>query len=605
MKHTYALLCLLMGLGVFEATAQEREVEEEKAATFTQEVRAQKPEGGLWEIGPEVFTPGRRTFEALSYAVPGWYASSNGGLAFGIGANSSGQLSLRGLGGRPTTQLLVLEDGVPDVMGLFGHPLADAHPAAFVAFARVLPGGDSVLYGSGAMAGTLLLETPGLKPGAARANGLESLGLEVELGGPHTAQGLLFSTGGGAAVHHYASFVRMARSEGHRPFSAAQQADALAKLEWVLAEGLLLSLKSRVDAFSGADPGPVQAPFENHHYKALRLSQSARLQGLWGRHALSATAFANFGQHRFWDSFSSRDGLFGLMAQHRYALRVVQLLWGVDARLATGYARREEGPLGQGTHREAGLGLFAQAEWLPIKTLRAVAGGRFQQVEGQGFMLGKAELHYTPLAWLNTHTRYFQNFRSPTLAERHLAMPVANPNLKVERSDTADVGLSLQSPVGQLKLAGFLTRARHLIAVTGAPPALQRENVDRLKVYGVEGQWEVQARSLRASLSLGRQWPDSRRMRVPHTQLSAQLGYHLPHWAFSLHASTWLGLLNEKFSPMPPLTTTGALVEFAPSPPVRLWLRASNLLGQKRAMNFGYPLPGFELFAGLRLEAKP
>jgi iron complex outermembrane receptor protein len=574
-------------------------------------VRGQKPEGGVWEVSPEAFRRGRRSFEALSYEVPGWYTSSNGGLGFGIGANSSGQLGLRGFGGRPTTQLLVLEDGVPDLMGLFGHPLADAHPAAFLSSARVVVGGDSVRYGSGAMAGTLLLETPGLMPGAARAaRPLESLSLEAELGGARIAQGTVSATGGGEGVHHWGGFVRGAHSGGHRPYAGARQGNALAKLEWALGEGLVLGLRSRADAFAGADPGPVHAPFENHHYEALRLSQSARLRGQWGAHSLGATAFANLGFHRFHDGFSSKDGLYGLLAEHRMSWQALQLLWGLDARLVTGHAHRGGAPVSHGTRSEGSLGLFAQAEWQPTKPLRAVGGGRFQHVAGQDFALGKAELHWAPLSWLHSHARYLQNFRSPTLSERYLAMPVANPHLKVERADTADVGMALHSPAGSFSLAGFLTNARHLIAVTGAPPALQRENVERLRVYGLEGQWEWQSppwqpRGFRGSLSFSRQWPDSRAMRVPHTQVAAQTELRLPSWTFSLSAATWVGLLSERLQHMPPVTTTGVYAEFAPSTRVRLWARASNLLGQQRAFNFGYPLPGFEVFAGLRLEAKP
>ena len=583
----------------------------EAPAAFSQEVRAQKPESGTWEVGPEAWRRGQRTYEALTYEVPGWFVSHNGGLGFGIGANSSGQLGLRGLGGRPTTQLLVMEDGVPDVMGLFGHPLADAHPASFLASARVVPGGDSVRYGSGAMAGTLLLETPGLAPGAARPHQpLETLSLETELGGARTAQATASATGGGEGVHHWGGFVRAARSAGYRPFSEAQQANALAKLEWALSEGLVLSLRSRADAFSGEDPGPVHAPFEGHSYEALRLSQSARLRGQWGRHTANATAFANLGFHRFWDGFSSRDGLFGLMAQHRYAWTALQVLWGLDARLATGHARRDSAPLPQEAHSAASLGLFAQAEWQPIKPLRAVAGGRFQQLAGQAFPLGKAELHWAPLAWLDTHARYFQNFRTPTLSERWLAMPASNPHLKAERSDTADIGATLHSPAGSFSLAGFRTQARHLIAITGAPPAFQRENLHRLLVHGLEGQWALQSphwqqRGFRGSLSASRQWADTRAMRLPHTQLAAWLGCRLPQWTFSLAAATWVGLLTEKLSAMPPVTSTEARVEFSPSARVRLWLRGTNWLGQRREFNPGYPLPGFEAFVGLRLEAQP
>jgi len=40
--------------------------------------------------------------------------------------------------------MLVLEDGVPDQMALFGHPIAEAYPSQYLARADVVPGGDSL-----------------------------------------------------------------------------------------------------------------------------------------------------------------------------------------------------------------------------------------------------------------------------------------------------------------------------------------------------------------------------------------------------------------------------------------------------------------------------
>jgi len=599
--------------------------EEDGGFRASSEIRALRHEAGVWEVGPEAFASGRRSFEALTFHVPGWFANSNGGLAFGIGANASGQLGLRGLGGRPTTQLLVMEDGVPDTMGLFGHPLADAHPSAFLSSARVIAGGDSVLYGSGAMAGTLLLETLSTSPryngevaqayrgmgfphcslwqNAPYIEGLEKVGLEAELGGAYVAQLAAHALGSSPYIHRWGAFIRTAHSGGTRPSSQARQTDAMAKAEWALPLGFSFGLRSRVDIFSGEDPGPTYAPFAGHTYEAIRWSHSARLRWQMDNHAFNATAYANLGTHRFWDGFYSKDGLYGLNAEYRWGWREgLQLLWGLDGRLVTGFARRGEVPLSEGTRREGSLGLFAQVEWRGPK-LRTVVGGRFQHVGGQNFGLGKAELYYRPLGWLEAHLRAFQNFRSPTLSERYLSMPVANPNLKVERSDTIDVGFALQSLVGRFVVSGFWTYAQNLIVVTGVPPAFKRENVEKLDAPGIEAQYTLHTRhGLHTTLAFSRQWPSTRAMRVPHTQATAQVGLRLPQWAFSLSAATYWGLLSEGFHPLPPVTTTEARVEYIPSRAMVLWLRASNLLGQRRVFNSGYPLPGFEVHAGIRLQ---
>jgi hypothetical protein len=65
----------------------------------------------------------RTVFDAVENLVPSVYVTRMGILGLGLG--ESGSMTLRGLGGSPTTELLVVIDGRPDFMGLFGHPLPD------------------------------------------------------------------------------------------------------------------------------------------------------------------------------------------------------------------------------------------------------------------------------------------------------------------------------------------------------------------------------------------------------------------------------------------------------------------------------------------------
>ena len=65
----------------------------------------------------------RTVFDAVENLVPSAYVTRMGILGLGLG--ESGSMTLRGLGGSPTTELLVVVDGRPDFMGLMGHPLPD------------------------------------------------------------------------------------------------------------------------------------------------------------------------------------------------------------------------------------------------------------------------------------------------------------------------------------------------------------------------------------------------------------------------------------------------------------------------------------------------
>ena len=68
----------------------------------------------------------------LSERVPGLFVSERGITGFGVASGAAGGISIRGIGGSPNTQMLVLIDGHPQFMGLMGHPLPDAYVASDV-----------------------------------------------------------------------------------------------------------------------------------------------------------------------------------------------------------------------------------------------------------------------------------------------------------------------------------------------------------------------------------------------------------------------------------------------------------------------------------------
>ena len=63
----------------------------------------------------------------LTERIPGLFVTGRGIMGYGVSGGAAGQMTLRGVGGGPTTGLLVLIDGHPQYMGLMGHPIADAY----------------------------------------------------------------------------------------------------------------------------------------------------------------------------------------------------------------------------------------------------------------------------------------------------------------------------------------------------------------------------------------------------------------------------------------------------------------------------------------------
>ena len=66
----------------------------------------------------------------LSEQVPGVFVTERGITGFGISTGSAGSINIRGIGGDPNTEVLVLLNGNPQFMGIMGHPLPDVYIAS-------------------------------------------------------------------------------------------------------------------------------------------------------------------------------------------------------------------------------------------------------------------------------------------------------------------------------------------------------------------------------------------------------------------------------------------------------------------------------------------
>ena len=165
----------------------------------------------------------------LTEQVPGLFVTSRGVMGYGVSTGAAGGMSLRGLGGGATSQMLVLIDGQPQYMGIFGHPIADACQSLLAERVEVVRGPASVLYGSNAMGGVVNIVT--------RQQREEGIRTDVDLsyGSWNTLQA---EAANRIRKGRFSSVVSASynRTDGHRADMGFEQYGGFAKVGYAIAD---------------------------------------------------------------------------------------------------------------------------------------------------------------------------------------------------------------------------------------------------------------------------------------------------------------------------------------------------------------------------------
>lgn len=549
------------------------------------------------------------TFEALAQQTAGLYVAGRGAL-HGVANGATGGLQLRGLGGSPNTQVLVVEDGVPDYQGIFGHPIPDAYVPLLLDEVVVAKGGDSVLFGSNALGGALLL----------RSRWREQEGLELQndaSSGSYATVREAAALLGRFGAWDVAAGLTALTTAGHRSGAGGNALIATTALRHRWASGLRLTGRNKAVQLTGSDAGPVTHPYLDHHYEVWRNTLSLQLAATQGRLRWTLTPYLNLGVHRLYDGFRSLDYLSGLQADAELRLHSsVELAIGlalqrVDGRVENGVTgeRPAVAPLQDGA-------LYAQLTWRPLPGLSAVLGARGVYSNRHGLVwLAKGGARWELTERLQLRARLARSFRQPTLRELYLPFPVANPQLRPEYALTADLGATYRSDHLELACTGYRTTAEDLIRAFGAWPSAEVINLGRVTIWGVEGHIGL-TRMGPLSLWLSgngqdvgrytRQNPDAK---VNLTLDASQaLGRH--HTLGATASAEWvhgLYMANYARRPLAAVFVADLALRYRyRSAERRLALEPyvflRNFLDRRYAYVEGYPLPGFHALVGLKVE---
>lgn len=529
--------------------------------------------------------------------VPGVFVTERGVLGYGAGPGAAGGITIRGTGGSPNTQVLVLTDGRPQMMGLFGHPLPDTYVTSGVERVEVVRGPASLLHGTNAMGGVMNIiydYRPGAGPFAEAGISYGSFGTQkYEL-----RTGLGFEGGGVSISGNYYD------TDGHRPYSSFRVANGAVRFGTALSETFSLSGDLALSKFKTFDPGPASTPYVDHWVDILRGSSGIALEnrtaGLQGAFKL----YYNFGDHEIYDGFRSTDN--GLGALLYQAFRPVTdniTTAGMDFKRYGGVANNIVTGRDFGSHYVEEYSAYLLTQQELSGAYGASAGVRINRnsVTGTEFVpqLGlTARLGETTLK-----ANVGKGFRSPTIRELYL-FPAPTPTLKAERLWSYEAGvLHRFTERMRVEISGYIADGSNLIRTTGAFPNLMLSNSGKFTHRGVEvsGSY-MPAESFSLDATYGYLDPDEQTTANPRHKLFVGASYGFSLLTFSGSVQHVARLFGADFNQrrLPDYTLVNLRASAAVGGGLSAYVAIENLFDTDYQIIYDYPMPGRTVFAGLR-----
>ena len=446
---------------------------------------------------------------ALSAQVPSLFVSERNIFGFGVSTGGSGAIKIRGVGGSPTSQVLMMVDGQPQYAGIFSHHVADAYETEYVDRVEVLRGPASVLYGSNAMGGVINVITRNV-----RHDGVHTT-LSTQFGSYRTWQSALTNT---VRAGRFTSLVSLGydRTDGLEENFDFRQASLYAKVGYELSAVWSLRADYSLMNFIGNDPVYAQlsdpTSTDIYHQNITRGAASATLSNASRRTSGQVRVYYSYGNHYIDDPthFHGLDDRLGLAAyQNLHPWAGADATVGMDLDTYSGRIPMQGGV----AHSEGSLTTISRkhtTEYAPYVTLvQRLWGGRLTLNAG----LRLAMSDRFPTGWVpqgglalqpgrgwTVKASVAKGFRNPSFRELYLYQ-AANPDLEPE--SMVNTELTLAKAFGRalsVDLTAYYSHGSNLIQTVD----MLNVNTGRFTNKGIEVALQCQptdALALRASYS--------------------------------------------------------------------------------------------------------
>lgn len=546
----------------------------------------------------------------LQNHVPGMFVTERGLAGYGVSGGAAGSVNIRGVGGG--NKVLFLIDGQPQWAGVFGHSLPDTYVTNDIQRVEVVSGPSSLLYGSGAMGGSVNLITQ-------RANQEGLYGSLRAMAGSYGSMKYGAKAGykhGGWRAFLAASYES---TDGNRKGMDYWLSNQFASLSYELSKHWEAGANLMLTETKADNPGSVELPQPLEMWaKVFRTTASIYVKNHYTISSGGIQAYYNWGKHKIDDGlsngqprsylFNSKDFNMGITAyQTLKPWNGNDLSVGIDFKHWGGEAWNSEKSDGSESpivdkhvNEIAGYAMMQQAFWNERLSLNA--GVRLEHSSQFGNeWVPQAGFIFRPLASNRIKFNYGRGFRSPNIRELYMYAP-RNPELQPERMDNFEIELRQWLLEGKLNmgLALYYINGDNLIQtvrIDGSP-----KNINTGKFINKGFEFDV-------AYNLNDKWTftanyaylhtDTRIIAAPKNKLFTEAIYTPGNWQFSVDVLSVWGVYTEQTTENYALLNARIAYTIPFNKPLTLFANGENLTATKYQINYGFPMPRATVMAGV------
>jgi iron complex outermembrane receptor protein len=533
----------------------------------------------------------------ISDRVPGVFVSKRNLLGFGLAQGSAGQIYIRGTGGNPNTQVLILLDGRPQFMGLMGHPLPDNYISSNVEKIEIVRGPCSFLYGSNAMGGVVNIITKRQESDGFSVNINQSYGSFSTLIGD---AGIGFKSG---KIDLYVSVANQ-QSNGYRPYSEFKLNNGFTKAGYTINKNFSFNIDANLTNFKTYDPGTVSKPFVNNWVDILRGYAGFSFENKFEKTDGAVKFIYNYGKHKIYDGYRSEDRNVSILVYQSarfFKNNIISL--GLDYKNYGGKANNIITNMDWGKHFVNEFGSYLQMQQSLLKRIALNGGIRFElnSVFGNEVVPqfgASVQLHKTT----TLRATVSRGFRSPTIREMHL-FPAPNSDLKPERMWNYEFGL-IFNPISNLgfEASAFVNKGENIILTEGVYPNLKLTNSGNFTKKGVEVSVNyIPLENLSFNSNYSYLDPDMQTFSTPWHKFFIESSFRYKFVGLNLNVGHISKIYGDNYSRkrLTDYTLFNAKLLFYPANGLTFFIKGENLLNKEYQTIYGYPMPKATFSAGL------